>query len=189
MKKRISLLLATLICVLTFSACVGSIGKSNDYKSVANQYVVANFEGDGEALLDLYPEKLLKKQFALNDMKKGELIQQYNTYMKEYIYDLNGLDSKWAYRYSITDEEDIEASALKDLSEYFREQAETEVNLSAGKYIYIHAALIINGKKHFIETRPFAIYNIDGVWCCFDDNLSFDIKQEVRNIMRSFEGK
>ena len=184
MKKSISLLVATLICVLTFSACATSIGKANDYKSVVDAYVTANFEGDGEALLDLYPEKLLKKELELNDMNKGELIQQYNAYMKEYIYDLNDLDSEWEYSYSITDEEDIEESVLKDEAEYFREQAETEVNLSAGKHIYINAALIVNGKKHFVEIRPFTIYNIDGVWCCFDDNLSYDIKQEVRDIMR-----
>ena len=184
MKKCISLLAVTLICVLTFSACAVSIGKSNDYKSVVDRYVTANFEGDGEALLNLYPEKLLEKELELNDLKKGDLIQQYNSYMKEYIYDLNDLDSKWEYRYSITDEEDIEESALEDEAEYFSEQAETEVNLTAGKYIYINATLIVNGRKHFIETRPFTIYNIDGVWCCFDDNLSYDIKQEVKAIMR-----
>lgn len=181
--------MATLICVLTFSACARSIGKSDDYKSVVDKYVAANFEGDGEALLDLYPEKLLKKQLELDDIKKGDLIQQYNTYMKEYIYALNDLDSKWEYSYSITDEENIEESTLKDEAEYFREQAEIEVNLSAGKYIYINATLIVNGRKYFIEIRPFTIYNIDGVWCCFDDNLSYDIKQEVRDIMRLFEGK
>jgi len=184
MKKTVSLLVAILICILVFSACAGSIGKSGDYKATVDKYVTATFEGDGETLLALYPEKLLKKQLELNDIKKGELIQQYNTYMKEYIHDLNDLDSKWEYSYSITDEEDIEESALKDQSESFREQAEIEVNLSAGKKIYINAALIVNGKKHFIEIRPFTIYNIDGVWCCFDDNLSYDIKQGVRDIMR-----
>ena len=104
--------------------------------------------------------------------------------MKEYISDLNDLDSKWKYSYSIIDEEDIEESDLKDTADYFEEEADIEVNIRAGKKIYINAALIINGRKHFIETRPFTIYHVNGIWCCFDDNLSYDIKTEVRNIMR-----
>ena len=184
MKKGLSLLVATLICVLMFSACAILMDKSDDYKSVVDKYVAANFEGDGEALLALYPEKLLKKQLELEGIKKGDMIQQYNAYMKEYIYALNDLDSKWKYSYSITDEEDIEESVLQDESEYFTEQLGIEVNLSAGKYIHINAALIVDGRKYFVEIRPFAIYNIDGVWCCFDDNLSFDIKREVRDITR-----
>ena len=184
MKKHISLFIATFICVFTISACTSVGGKSDNYNSVVDKYVAANFEGDGEALIDLYPEVLLEKQLEIDGINKGELIQQYNTYMKEYIYDLNDLDSKWEYSYSKTDEEDIEESDLKDTVDYFEEQADIEVNISAGKKIYINAVLIINGRKHFIEIRPFTIYNIDGAWCCFDDNLSFDIKQEVKDIMR-----
>lgn len=182
MKKQISFVLAILFCFLSLSACGSSGGKSSDYKAVIDKYVVANFEGDGEALLDLYPEKLLKRQLELDGTKKSELIQQYNSYMKEYIYALNELDKKWEYTYKITDEEDIEESELKETADYFEETAEIKVNLSAGKRIYISATLVINDRKYFVETRYFTIYQIDGVWCCFDDNLSYDIKQDVKKI-------
>lgn len=143
--KKIGIIAVSVIAIIIaiIIAVIGSVllgGRS--YKSTIDKYVDASFDANGEALLDLFPDKMLDRALAENNYDSDDLkgvIEDINEQLQDQMDALdNYLGEGWKISYEITADEDVKGDELDDIKSAYED---VDIKVSAAKNIEVEISV------------------------------------------------
>lgn len=161
--KKVGIIAVVLLIVVVALIGIFLFG-GRSYKSTIKKYIDATFDADGEAILDLLPDKMV--DYALEEDGKDsddldEIIDDLNEQLQDQLDSLDKyLGEGWKISYEITDDENIKGEDLEDIKEAYKD---ADIKVSAAKNAEVEITVKADETENS-NTLDIALIKVGRAW-------------------------
>ena len=115
------------VVVVLFVAFKLLFGGGGGPEKSATKFVDSIFKGDGKAIVNMIPDKVVEEIMDEEDMTKKEMIEELNDGLEYIKDDMDDMYDKWSVKCKVLDTEDFSKRELRDLADRYEDSYDIDV--------------------------------------------------------------
>lgn len=149
------------VVVVLFVAFKLLFGGGGGPEKSATKFVDSIFKGDGKAIVNMIPDKVIEEIMDEEDMTKKEMIEELNDGLEYIKDDMDDMYDKWSVKCKVLDTEDFSKRELRDLADRYEDSY--DIDVKAAKTVSVKATLKADGETDS-NTMDIVMIKVGGKW-------------------------
>ena len=149
------------VVVVLFVAFKLLFGGGGGPEKSATKFVDSIFKGDGKAIVNMIPDKVIEEIMDEEDMNKKEMIEELNDGLEYIKDDMDDMYDKWSVKCKVLDTEDFSKRELRDLADRYEDSY--DIDVKAAKTVSVKATLKADGETDS-NTMDIVMIKVGGKW-------------------------
>ncbi len=149
------------VVVVLFVAFKLLFGGGGGPEKSATKFVDSIFEGDGKAIVNMIPDKVIEEIMDEEDMTKKEMIEELNDGLEYIKDDMDDMYDKWSVKCKVLDTEDFSKRELRNLADRYEDSY--DIDVKAAKTVSVKATLKADGETDS-NTMDIVMIKVGGKW-------------------------
>ena len=149
------------VVVVLFVAFKLLFGGGGGPEKSATKFVDSIFKGDGKAIVNMIPDKVVEEIMDEEDMTKKEMIEELNDRLEYIKDDMDDMYDKWSVKCKVLDTEDFSKRELRDLADRYEDSY--DIDVKAAKTVSVKATLKADGVTDS-NTMAIVMIKVGGKW-------------------------
>lgn len=149
------------VIVVLFVAFKLLFGGGGGPEKSATKFVDSIFKGDGKAIVNMIPDKVIEEIMDEEDMTKKEMIEELNDGLEYIKDDMDDMYDKWSVKCKVLDTEDFSKRELRDLADRYEDSY--DIDVKAAKTVSVKATLKADGETDS-NTMDIVMIKVGGKW-------------------------
>ena len=149
------------VVVVLFVAFKLLFGGGGGPEKSATKFVDSIFKGDGKAIVNMIPDKVIEEIMDEEDMTKKEMIEELNDGLEYIKDDMDDMYDKWSVKCKVLDTEDFSKRELRDLADRYEDSY--DIDVKAAKTVSVKATLKADGETDS-NTMDIVMIKVGGTW-------------------------
>lgn len=149
------------VVVVLFVAFKLLFGGGGGPEKSATKFVDSIFKGDGKAIVNMIPDKVVEEIMDEEDMTKKEMIEELNDGLEYIKDDMDDMYDKWSVKCKVLDTEDFSKRELRDLADRYEDSY--DIDVKAAKTVSVKATLKADGETDS-NTMDIVMIKVGGKW-------------------------
>lgn len=149
------------VVVVLFVAFKLLFGGGGGPEKSATKFVDSIFKGDGKAIVNMIPDKVIEEIMDEEDMTKKEMIEELNDGLEYIKDDMDDMYDKWSVKCKVLDTEDMSKRELRDLADRYEDRY--DIDVKAAKTVSVKATLKADGETDS-NTMDIVMIKVGGKW-------------------------
>jgi hypothetical protein len=149
------------VIVVLFVAFKLLFGGGGGPEKSATKFVDSIFKGDGKAIVNMIPDKVVEEIMDEEDMTKKEMIEELNDGLEYIKDDMDDMYDKWSVKCKVLDTEDFSKRELRDLADRYEDSY--DIDVKAAKTVSVKATLKADGETDS-NTMDIVMIKVGGKW-------------------------
>lgn len=149
------------VVVVLFVAFKLLFGGGGGPEKSATKFVDSIFKGDGKAIVNMLPDKVIEEIMDEEDMTKKEMIEELNDYLEDKKDDMDDRYDKWSVKCKVLDTEDFSKRELRNLADRYEDSY--DIDVKAAKTVSVKATLKADGETDS-NTMDIVMVKIGSKW-------------------------
>ncbi len=149
------------VVVVLFVAFKLLFGGGGGPEKSATKFVDSIFKGDGKAIVNMIPDKVIEEIMDEEDMTKKEMIEELNDGLEYIKDDMDDMYDKWSVKCKVLDTEDFSKRELRNLADRYEDSY--DIDVKAAKTVSVKATLKADGETDS-NTMDIVMIKVGGKW-------------------------
>ena len=149
------------VVVVLFVAFKLLFGGGGGPEKSETKFVDSIFKGDGKAIVNMIPDKVIEEIMDEEDMTKKEMIEELNDGLEYIKDDMDDMYDKWSVKCKVLDTEDFSKRELRDLADRYEDSY--DIDVKAAKTVSVKATLKADGETDS-NTMDIVMIKVGGKW-------------------------
>ncbi len=149
------------VVVVLFVAFKLLFGGGGGPEKSATKFVDSIFKGDGKAIVNMLPDKVIEEIMDEEDMTKKEMIEELNDHLEDKKDDMDDRYDKWSVKCKVLDTEDFSKRELRNLADWYEDSY--DIDVKAAKTVSVKATLKADGETDS-NTMDIVMVKIGSKW-------------------------
>ena len=149
------------VVVVLFVAFKLLFGGGGGPEKSATKFVDSIFKGDGKAIVNMLPDKVIEEIMDEEDMTKKEMIAELNDGLEYIKDDMDDRYDKWSVKCKVLDTEDFSKRELRNLADRYEDSY--DIDVKAAKTVSVKATLKADGETDS-NTMDIVMIKVGGKW-------------------------
>lgn len=161
-RNRIIGIAAVAVIAIVVVTIVVSLFGGRGYKSTVNEFIKATFSANGETIVSLIPDEMVKVACEEEDMTKKEFVEYLTEELENSLEYLDRYYDDWSYTYEITETEDYSSKTLRSLKGEYED--EIDIKVKAAKTVTVETTITADDDTETSNSFDIVVIKVGNSW-------------------------